>query len=40
MQIELWPDLTGQLRFLITYIIDKSIVPLTPWSLYREIDCI
>ena len=31
--------LNRQLWFLITQIIDKSIVPLTPWSLYREIDC-
>ena len=39
-QIELWPGLTGKLWFLITLIIDKSIVPLTPRRLYREIDCI
>ena len=34
-QIELLPDLTGQLWFLITQIIDKSIVPLTPRRLYH-----
>ena len=35
-QIELWPDLTGRLWFLITQIIDNSIVPLTPRRLYRR----
>ena len=39
-QIELWPDLTGGCGSWSPKKIDKSIVPLTPWSLYREIDFI